>query len=345
MIELNCCGIYKITNNINGKYYIGSSHEVKHRIQKHFELLKRKCHHSIHFQNAYNKYGKDVFSVEILAECKRDELFIYEQQYFDEIIDWQCTYNMSKIAAGSNYDLNNHPNEKEISKKISLGNTDKHTKPFYINGIRYEKLINAAVVFNVDIKTISNRIKDWKTKNYYYENKPKIGEYDKIINNIYTNKLFKEKHKHVYRCECGVEISKDSKFCVGCRKTRKDNRKYINPVTINNVKYDSAKEASKILNIEYATLIYRINTNTITYKDYFYTNNPKNIYELITINEIKIKASTTKIDNNSSNNKKSFIIDGIQYLTLGDASIKLNLRKQLIWDRLRSKKFKNYIYV
>lgn len=340
--NLNCCGIYKITNTINNKFYIGSAFNIKQRIKKHFELLKRNKHHSIYFQNAYNKYGDSAFAISILECCNKNNILIIEQAYLDKIIDWKCVYNMSRKASGNNY-LLTHPNKINIINKIKIGSKGKHTKPFYVNDIRYETLFDAAKVYNVDIKTISYKIKNWNYKNYYYYDCPKIGEYDKATHIQYWYKPKKDNKK--YYCDCGIEITKYEKFCKTCRKIRKNNKKYINPVMINGIKYNSPKEAVKIIGIEYATLIYRINTNTITYKDYYYFNKPKDVTKLITIEEINKKISNKITKNNGRNKIKPFIINNERFETLSDASKKLNIKKNRIWSRLNNKNFTEYKYV
>lgn len=343
MKDFNVCGIYKITNLKNNKYYIGSSYNVKTRIRKHFELLKRNKHHSIHFQNAYNKYGRKSFYYEVLEICDVNNILIIEQTYLDNISNWKKVYNISRIASGSNYDILTHPNQKEIRLKMSIGNSGKHTKPFYVNNIRYEKLQDAADEFKVDIKSISYRIKNWNYKNYFYENKPKIGDYNKAINTEYWYKP-KQKSKKYY-CDCGNEISKHGKYCNDCIIERRKKIIYDNPVVISDIEYVNAKRASKILNIKYATLIYRIKSNTIMFKDYYYKSSPKDINQLISIEDINNKISIKNKGNLGRKNKKPFMIKNIRYESLGDASRKLNLKKQLIWDRLRSNNFNDYIYI
>ena len=78
-------GIYKITNKINGKFYIGSSKDLVRRKKDHFRLLKKGVNHSILLQRAVNKYGLDNFVFEVLVECSEELLFTIEQKLVDEL--------------------------------------------------------------------------------------------------------------------------------------------------------------------------------------------------------------------------------------------------------------------
>lgn len=72
-------GIYKIENLINHKVYIGQSIHIKQRWCEHKNSLKKNLHISRHLQNAWNKYGEQNFSFEIIELCKKEELTIKEQ--------------------------------------------------------------------------------------------------------------------------------------------------------------------------------------------------------------------------------------------------------------------------
>ena len=78
-------GVYKITNQINGKFYIGSSKDLSRRKKDHFRLLKKGINHSILLQRAVNKYGIDNFIFEVIVECPEELLFTIEQKLVDEL--------------------------------------------------------------------------------------------------------------------------------------------------------------------------------------------------------------------------------------------------------------------
>jgi group I intron endonuclease len=63
------CGVYKITNMINGKIYIGSSNNIYNRWSQHKASLNAKTHNNIHLQNAWNLYGSQNFKFEIIENC------------------------------------------------------------------------------------------------------------------------------------------------------------------------------------------------------------------------------------------------------------------------------------
>lgn len=80
------CGVYKITNNANGKFYIGSSKDVKNRWYQHEKALNDGVHGNTHLQNAWNKYGgRKNFTFEIIEECEPDVQFEREQFYLNEL--------------------------------------------------------------------------------------------------------------------------------------------------------------------------------------------------------------------------------------------------------------------
>lgn len=83
-------GIYKITNNINGKVYIGKSVDIKERWRQERYKQPNK-----YFANAVKKYGLENFSFEVLEECSKEELDEKEKKYIEK-------YNSTDINIGYN---------------------------------------------------------------------------------------------------------------------------------------------------------------------------------------------------------------------------------------------------
>lgn len=76
-------GIYKIINKVNGKYYIGRSHNIVGRWHEHRYLLRHNKHYNKIIQNAWNKYGEDNFIFEVIKTCEKSEIKQVEQRFID----------------------------------------------------------------------------------------------------------------------------------------------------------------------------------------------------------------------------------------------------------------------
>ena len=80
------CGVYKITNTANGKFYVGSSKDIYSRWYQHENSLNEGMHGNPHLQNAWNKYGgKSSFIFEIIEECNPEQQFEREQFYLNKL--------------------------------------------------------------------------------------------------------------------------------------------------------------------------------------------------------------------------------------------------------------------
>ena len=81
------CGIYKITNKLNGHYYIGQSVDIKSRFRehKHSGLCNTNKDHYSPIHLAIGKYGWENFETEILEECAREELDTQEKYWIEKL--------------------------------------------------------------------------------------------------------------------------------------------------------------------------------------------------------------------------------------------------------------------
>jgi predicted GIY-YIG superfamily endonuclease len=78
-------GIYKITNNITGKVYIGQSERLDERFGEHVSKLEAGKHTNKSFQDDCINMDKDLLehtlSFEILIKCAKEDLIGYERSY------------------------------------------------------------------------------------------------------------------------------------------------------------------------------------------------------------------------------------------------------------------------
>lgn len=72
-------GIYKITNLINGKFYIGKATRIEKRRGQHFGEKARG--HSKEFASEIKKYGRENFYFEVIETCSLEELCEKEAYY------------------------------------------------------------------------------------------------------------------------------------------------------------------------------------------------------------------------------------------------------------------------
>lgn len=118
--------VYKITNKINGKIYIGRcSSSLKRRLTKHFSCAKLDIKTRI--GSAIRKYGRDNFNIECIEEVADKKTAIERETFYIRILDatnGHIGYNIidNGHCGGSEYV------SEESKLKISLKNKGKkHT--------------------------------------------------------------------------------------------------------------------------------------------------------------------------------------------------------------------------
>ena len=91
------CGIYKMTNKVNGKIYIGLSVNIETRMYNHYRnaFYEKDVEYNSYLSRAIRKYGQENFSYEIIEECSISELPIRERY-------WISYYNSTDRSIGYN---------------------------------------------------------------------------------------------------------------------------------------------------------------------------------------------------------------------------------------------------
>lgn len=168
--------IYKTTNKINGKYYIG--------MHKTDNLEDRYLGSGTHFKRALEKYGKENFEREILEYCNSDEeMHLAEARYITEdVVNDKNSYNL-KLGGDGGWDYINshHLGDKNAKNASARFQELLKNEEFYKSW--HDKIIKAINTESCKQK-VSNSLKErwknyghpWTGRHHKESTKKKIGE-------------------------------------------------------------------------------------------------------------------------------------------------------------------------
>ena len=118
-----CYGIiYRVTNKINGKMYIGQTvKSLSKRIHSHINIALSGGD-NIYFHKAIKKYGKENFTWSTIAECNSlEELNIAEIEMIKKYNTFSNGYNLTKGGEGNV----GFRHKEETKRKIGNANKGK----------------------------------------------------------------------------------------------------------------------------------------------------------------------------------------------------------------------------
>lgn len=90
------CGIYKITNTLNGKCYVGQSVDIETRWHTHKSKWAKRIEPNKALYRAFEKYGIENFSFEVLQKCRKENLDEREEYWIKKFNAFGNGYNMNK---------------------------------------------------------------------------------------------------------------------------------------------------------------------------------------------------------------------------------------------------------
>lgn len=150
--------VYKITNKINGKIYIGSSGNLGYRWTSHIYDLQSNSHHSQELQSDWNKYGFSNFTFEVI-DLDKDNFLEVEQYNIDKYDSINIGYNSinankkNKVKTKVNIIENITENDfDKIKKNIIIHGNSKKNKRTYkplLNNSHSLKWLNSKKNINI----------------------------------------------------------------------------------------------------------------------------------------------------------------------------------------------------
>lgn len=194
--------IYKITNTVNGKLYIGQS---KRSIEKRFKRHLSDANNGVlntHFARAIRKYGSDNFTIELIdtanSQAELNEKERYWIQYYNTVNNGYNETDALYKSGGNTYQSKTDDDMVIISEKLrasKTGSLNPNAKAVKCMNIKDDIELHFSTVeecrqfFNEDThrfittrvtgKTFSLYRDEWaisyENNDYHYERKHKTG--------------------------------------------------------------------------------------------------------------------------------------------------------------------------
>lgn len=115
------CGIYKITNLLNKKIYIGCSKNIEHRwiAHKSESIIETNPAYNYTIHKAFRKYGLDNFKFEIIEITEEKDLFEREKYWINKYNSYENGYNETLGGdTGPSMPGEKNPNSKLVESDI-----------------------------------------------------------------------------------------------------------------------------------------------------------------------------------------------------------------------------------
>ena len=177
--------IYKITNIINGKIYVGqTSKTIEERFKEH--IKKAKVHTNRYLYDAMNHYGYDKFMVSQIEECNDDLLDERERYWISKL---NCImphgYNMTEGGGGGDTWTNNPHKEETIMKLILANRGKKRSKEFCEN---QSQKFKGRYVSSESAKMAAETKKRHIVEQCGYSSWEERVQYQKDLNKLFRNR-------------------------------------------------------------------------------------------------------------------------------------------------------------
>jgi group I intron endonuclease len=206
--------IYKITNIINKKCYIGQTQNYKTRFAAHKNALRKNQHENPHLQLAWNKYGEENFKFEIIEHI---------ENYNEREIYWISFYQSTDKKYGYNIMAGGEEPPHINGSKISQQQAETIRK-LLMNANTVDEVLELYPNITKGHLNKINQGKAWKDENLQYplcNPNPDVftaEEVDLIIADLVSGDLTQKEIAKKYNCSrtsitainCGAHFYKEN---------------------------------------------------------------------------------------------------------------------------------------
>jgi group I intron endonuclease len=172
-------GIYMIINKVNGKFYIGSTNNLRKRKREHFWALSRGNHVNDYLQKAYNKFGEKNFEFKVLEYVNNEDDLLEREQYYLDLLKPYIRiigYNLCKEARGGGLIGEKNPNYQKPMSAEQKQKISKALKGHSVSDITREKISVA------------------RKGKYCGKNHPMYGRSVSIERRMYQSRIMKQRY-------------------------------------------------------------------------------------------------------------------------------------------------------
>jgi group I intron endonuclease len=254
---MNKICIYKITNVVNGKVYVGQTINYDKRKNSHISKLINGTHHNEHLQKSFNIHGIKSFAFEVIKECYESELDLLEIKYIKELDAINNGYNLMHGGQANNRYFSKETREKmsnarkgmkfsdshreklrivNLGKKMSIESINKNRESHLLINSNGEKNNNAVISDKVAFDIVLDLINGFSVND--------LSEKYSVSKDIVYNLLYFKSYKHIL-VEERIKLSNINKKML--------NEKIEKAIELYSSGY-SQNEISKILKISRNTI-------------------------------------------------------------------------------------------
>ena len=309
--------VYKTTNIVNDKYYIGvhtcyEDSSCKNKNGECFYLGSGDV-----LKKAIKKYGRDSFKRIILKRFKtREEALKYEKEIVITSSEDELSYNVNKGGVtivnedrvrGSNNPCYNKRVSRSQREKMSnskkgmkraKSTIEKTYKPCIVHNVFFKSLSEAAKTTNITIQSISYRLNSENFPDCYYFHKE-----------LHSNIKFDEEIKNLKTPQ---------------KTTKKGRLSRMRKCSVNGVEYESVTAARLDLGLTRG-IEHRFESKTEKFKNYIYL-------------ECSTTSESRKVPKHKKTKprKRKLTCDGIKYESITHAALTLGMSRGGIKHRIES---------